>query len=162
MLGASTIGDSLPTNLVVAVAIYDNRGVRGATAGHHRPHQRDTKRPGGVTAPAGPEHKGRAIVQTQNSTATAVRYVRSDRNPTQFYLVALNPRGFWECECPAARFRRGVPCKHTRAVAKDGAGLVATRKDPTPGPSPARGEGASSPFTTPDDSVARGGRGWRS
>jgi len=103
------------------------------------------------------------IVQPQNSTATTVRYVRSDRNPTQFYLVALNPRGYWECECPSSRFRRGVPCKHTRAVAKDGAGLVGTpkRKVPSPGPSPAtRERGASSPFAMPDDGVARGGRSW--
>src|SRR5215207_9953627 len=82
-----------------------------------------------------------------------IRYVRSDRDPSRFYLVALNRRGFWECECPAARFNRAQPCKHTRRVAKEGAGLVAqpTRCDqpknwtavrpvpaaPRPQPSPA-------------------------
>jgi hypothetical protein len=57
-----------------------------------------------------------------------IRYVRSDRDPSRFYMVALNSRGFWECECPAARFNRAQPCKHTRRVAKEGAGLVATPK----------------------------------
>lgn len=62
------------------------------------------------------------------SQHTSVRYVRSSRDPHQFYTVALNPRGYWECECPAASFRRSQPCKHVKAVAKDGAGLVAHLK----------------------------------
>lgn len=64
-------------------------------------------------------------MQTHPTTA---RYVRSDRDPSKFYLVALNPRGFWECECPAAAFYRSRPCKHVAAVAKSGAGLVAQPK----------------------------------
>ncbi len=68
-------------------------------------------------------------MQSQNTTASSpVRYVRSSRNPNEFYTVALSPRGFWECSCPAATFRRNVPCKHAKAVAKDGAGLVARLK----------------------------------
>jgi len=63
-----------------------------------------------------------------NPTTTSLRYVRSSRNANVFYTVALNTRGFWECECPAAQFNRGTPCKHCRAVAKDGAGLTATPK----------------------------------
>lgn len=68
-------------------------------------------------------------MQSQSTTAS-IRYVRGSRDPNQFYVVALNPRGFWECSCPAAKFNRAQPCKHTRAVAKDGAGLVATPKRP--------------------------------
>ncbi len=68
-------------------------------------------------------------MQSQNTTVTSpVRYVRSSRNPNEFYTVALSPRGYWECSCPAAMFRRNVPCKHAKAVAKDGAGLVARLK----------------------------------
>ncbi len=68
-------------------------------------------------------------MQTQTIT-----YVRSSRNANVFYTVALNARGFWECECPAAQFNRSKPCKHCRAVAKEGAGLVATPKRlPAPG-----------------------------
>jgi hypothetical protein len=68
-------------------------------------------------------------MQSQNTTVTSpVRYVRSSRNPNEFYTVALSPRGYWECSCPAATFRRNVPCKHAKAVAKDGAGLVARLK----------------------------------
>ncbi len=67
-------------------------------------------------------------MQTKNSTPAVARYVRSDRDPSRFYLVTLNPRGFWECECPAATFYRSKPCKHVAAVAKEGAGLVAQPK----------------------------------
>ncbi len=56
------------------------------------------------------------------------RYVRSDRDPSRFYVVALNPRGFWECECPAATFYLSKRCKYVAAVAKDGAGLAAQPK----------------------------------
>ncbi len=56
------------------------------------------------------------------------RYVRSSRDPSRFYLVALNPRGYWECECPAATFYRSRPCKHVAAVVKSGVGLVAQPK----------------------------------
>ena len=68
-------------------------------------------------------------MQTHNTTAT-IRYVRSFTNPNQFYTVALNPRGFWECDCKAAQFNRRTPCKHCRAVAKEDAGLVATPMRP--------------------------------
>ncbi len=64
---------------------------------------------------------------TQSTTAS-IRYVRSSRDPNQFYTVALNTRGYWECDCPSAQYRRNVPCRHVKAVAKNGAGLVATPK----------------------------------
>jgi hypothetical protein len=67
---------------------------------------------------------------TSNDTTTNARYVRSFTNPNQFYVVALNPRGFWECDCPAAQFNRRTPCKHVKAVAKDGAGIVPKPKAP--------------------------------
>jgi len=67
-------------------------------------------------------------MQTYSTITRSIRYVRSSRDPNQFYTVALNARGYWECECPAAQFNRDTPCKHCKAVAKDGAGLVATPK----------------------------------
>lgn len=66
-------------------------------------------------------------MQTQTTTATTY-FIRSSRDPNRFYTVALNPRGFYECSCPAASFNRRTPCKHVKAVAKQGAGLVATPK----------------------------------
>ena len=97
-------------------------------------------------------------MQAQNSTTT-VRYIRSSRDLNRFYTVALNPRGYWECECAASKFYRARPCKHVDQVTR-GCGLTATAKlkVPTPGPSPARGEGVYSPFRSQDDGVTRGGR----
>ncbi len=66
---------------------------------------------------------------TQSTTAS-LRYVRSSRDTNVFYTVALNTRGFWECDCPSAQFRRSLPCKHAALVAKCGGGLVATPKRP--------------------------------
>ncbi len=64
-------------------------------------------------------------------TPTAVYYARSDKNPNSFYLVALNPAGFWECACPAATYNRRTPCKHvTRAMR--GEALPATPRFPLP------------------------------
>jgi hypothetical protein len=75
-------------------------------------------------------------MQTQNTTAST-RYIRSHTNPNRFYLVVLNPRGFYECECKAAQFNRREPCKHVKALVKEGAGLVAKPKAaPTPAPLP--------------------------
>ena len=67
-------------------------------------------------------------MQTQSTTAASTRYVRSFTNPNRFYIVALNPRGFYECGCPAAQFNRRTPCKHVKAVATSDAGLVAKPK----------------------------------
>jgi hypothetical protein len=65
---------------------------------------------------------------TNLQTDGTTRYIRSYTDPNRFYLVVLNPRGFWECECKAAQFNRRTPCKHVKAVAKQDAGLVATPK----------------------------------
>ena len=68
-------------------------------------------------------------MSTQNPQSDGTtRYIRSHTNPNRFYLVVLNPRGFWECECKSAQFNRRTPCKHVKAVAKQDAGLVATPK----------------------------------
>lgn len=58
---------------------------------------------------------------------TQVYYVRSSKNPAVFYTVAVSPRGFLECDCPAATYRRDRPCKHCAQVVR-GCGLVARPK----------------------------------
>jgi hypothetical protein len=70
---------------------------------------------------------GTTNLQAQDTT-TSARYVRSFTNPNRFYVVALNPRGFYECDCPAAQFNHRTPCKHVKAVAKTDAGLIARPK----------------------------------
>ena len=62
-----------------------------------------------------------------NQTPSQVYYVRSSRDPDRFYTVAENPRGFLECDCPAASFYRSKPCKHAEQVRR-GAGLRALPK----------------------------------
>ncbi len=64
-------------------------------------------------------------MQTQTIT-----YVRSSRDPNQFYTVAENSRGFFECDCPAATFYRSRPCKHVAQVLR-GCGLTARPKSAT-------------------------------
>ena len=83
-------------------------------------------------------------------------YVRSSR-PSRFFAVTVNPAtDLYRCEC-ADHLYRARDCKHIRA-AQQGTVKPATRKAPSPQPSPARGEGGYSPFTTPDDGVTRAGR----
>ena len=65
-------------------------------------------------------------MQAHDTTAT-VYYVRSSRDPSKFYTVAENPRGFLECDCPAATFYRARPCKHAEQVRR-GCGLRARPK----------------------------------
>jgi hypothetical protein len=60
------------------------------------------------------------VVTTSSPTAyqaTAIWYVRSDKDPRRHYLVAQHPAGYLKCECPNATYRRATPCKHVRAVA---------------------------------------------
>lgn len=85
--------------------------------------------------------------QTDSST----RYVRSHTDPNRYYLVALNPRGFWECECKAAQFNRREPCKHVKALVKEGAGQVAMPKRPAAAAAPA----AAAPTPAPRPTVRR-------
>lgn len=46
----------------------------------------------------------------------AVRLARVDTG--KVYLVTLNARGGLACECPAFKFGRGHPCKHTGEIGK--------------------------------------------
>jgi len=62
--------------------------------------------------------------------AQTITYIRSSRDPSKFYLVAENSRGFFECDCPAATFYRSRPCKHIEQVRR-GCGLTAAPKRPT-------------------------------
>ncbi len=50
-------------------------------------------------------------------TPSAVYYVRSSSDPSLFHLVAVNLRGYLECDCRASQFRRDRPCKHCKVVA---------------------------------------------
>ncbi len=61
------------------------------------------------------------------STPTPAYYIRSSRDPSRFYLVAENSRGFLECDCPAATFYRSRPCKHVEQIRRGG-GLAAQPK----------------------------------
>jgi hypothetical protein len=67
-------------------------------------------------------------VRANPQTDSTTRYVRSFTDPNHFYLVVLNSRGFWECECKAAQFNRRAPCKHVKVVAKEDVGLIAMPK----------------------------------
>ena len=96
---------------------------------------------------------------------------------TTYEVAADTATGELRCNCLARRV-----CWHIKATAAGAIGKPRVRitaqtrpapvspigdtlpitavmmKVPTPGPSPARGEGAYSPFTMPDDGVSRGGR----
>ena len=61
------------------------------------------------------------------TSSPTVYYVRSSRDAAKFYTVAENPRGYLECDCPAATFYRSRPCKHVEQVRR-GCGLVARPK----------------------------------
>lgn len=72
----------------------------------------------------------------QVTTPTQVYYVRASNDPRRFYLVAENPRGFLECECPSAQYRRSQPCKHTKAVARGEVRAATVKAAATPVPAP--------------------------
>jgi len=96
----------------------------------------------------------------QSKNTASVFFVRSSQDANVFYLLQPRGDGTLACQCKAATFRR-TPCRHVKAVVA-GECLTAQpkRKVPSPGPSPARGEGTSNPFQRQDDGVARGGRSW--
>jgi len=86
----------------------------------------------------------------QTTSYQSVAYfVRSSQDLNTFYLLQADSHGALKCQCQAATFRR-TPCRHVRAVIA-GECLTATPKRATRIAPP-------SPFTTPDDGVARGER----
>ena len=86
----------------------------------------------------------------QDFTPSAVYYTRSSTNPNYFYALTRDAVGHLDCECPDRMYRRNRFCKHVKQVVR-GKVMPATLKALSPGPSP---------FTTPDDLVARAGRVW--
>jgi len=88
-------------------------------------------------------------MQTTSYHPPAAYFVRSSQDLNTFYLLQADSHGALICQCKAARFRR-TPCRHVRAVIA-GECLTATPKRTTRTAPP-------SPFTTPDDGVARGER----
>ena len=64
-------------------------------------------------------------------------YVRSDSDPTVFYMVTTDARGLLHCECKSSQYRR-TPCKHQRQVYEGTVRPATPKTQPLPAVMPVR------------------------